>query len=55
VFLRAVVMNPYLHAMRKESGKDLLLDFVTELEREATRVLAKAEAHAPTGDTSDAH
>jgi hypothetical protein len=48
--LRATVMNPYLAAMRDHIGKDLLFDFVTDLESEALRVLdpEKAAAAPPT-------
>lgn len=61
VVLRATVMNPYLRAMKERSMKDLLFDFVTELEQEATRVIeleksrAKANAAAaPCGEPDEA-
>ena len=45
VVLRATVMNPYLQPMLKgKAKKDLLFEFVTELEREATSVIRAPEA-----------
>lgn len=57
VVLRATVMNPYLRPMLQPgpqgTKKDLLFEFVTELEREATLVIARRHARSPNSGQED--